>query len=59
MRIFCPRSVATGVRLMQLDCFTQSPQPSQTSSWIIRRVVGSAYFPRERLRRFSAAHSWS
>ena len=43
----------------QLDFSPQSPQPSQTRSLIKMRSAGSGALPRLRLRRSSAAHSWS
>ena len=59
MRVLRPNSVSTGVTDRQFDVCPQSPQPSQTRSLIITRVLGSASVPRLRLRRFWAAHSWS
>ena len=44
---------------MQLLTSPQLPQPSQTSSLITANTLGSAWIPRLRWRRFSAAHCWS
>ena len=54
-----PNSVSTGTTLRQFDFLPQSPQPSHTRSLINMRSAGSATLPRLRLRRSSAAHSWS
>ncbi len=54
-----PNSVSTGSTERQLDFLPQSPQPSQTRSLIQIRSAGSGALPRLRLRRSSAAHSWS
>ena len=54
-----PNSVSTGCTERQFDFWPQSPQPSQTRSLIQTRSAGSGALPRLRLRRSSAAHSWS
>src|SRR6516225_5441432 len=59
IRVLRPNSVATGWTDRQLDVRPQSPQPSQTRSLMNARRAGAATLPRRRLRRFSAAHSWS
>ena len=57
--VFRPNSVATGWTDRQLDFAPQSPQPSQIRSLIMTFAAGVTALPRRRLRRFSAAHSWS
>ena len=59
IRVLRPNSVATGCTDRQLDLAPQSPQPSQTRSLMNTRWAGGCALPRRRLRRFSAAHSWS
>ena len=59
IRVLRPNSVATGCTDRQLDFTPQSPQPSQTRSLMKTRWAGGCACPRRRLRRFSAAHSWS
>ena len=54
-----PNSVSSGSTDRQLLCTPQSPQPSQTSSLITTRSVGSTMVPRLRRRRFSVAQVWS
>ncbi len=54
-----PNSVATGCTDRQLDLAPQSPHPSHTRSLMNTRSAGACALPRRRLRRFSAAHSWS
>ena len=51
-----PNSVSFGSTDRQLDSTPQSPQPSQTSSLMTAKVLGSSICPRLRRRRFSVAH---
>jgi hypothetical protein len=59
IRVLRPNSVSTGCTDRQFDLAPQSPQPSHTRSLIMTRCAGVGRVPRLRLRRFSAAHSWS
>ena len=59
MRVLRPNSVSTGWTDRQLDLRPQSPQPSHTRSLMTTRSTGVSTSRRLRLRRSSAAHSWS
>ena len=54
-----PNSVSSGTTATQFDFTPQSPHPSHTAGLMKARSGGSGYFPRLRLRRFSAAQVWS
>ena len=62
MARFVPNSVASGTTATQFDCVEQSPQPSQTASLIVTRMVSLPPMLvrlRLRRRRSSAAQVWS